>query len=99
MRESPAPATDATAVQADSATLAAVIGAVHEAGARLLELYSPEARPSGRADMLAALRRNEDASLAVLRPALARACPQAGWGDDGQETAPLPPGQRGSDDG
>jgi myo-inositol-1(or 4)-monophosphatase len=94
MTESPAAATDVTAVQAaDFATLAAVTGAVHDAGARLLELYSPEARPSGRGDMFAALRRNEDASLAVLRPALARACPQAGWVDDDQGTAPLPPGE------
>jgi hypothetical protein len=32
---------------ADSATLAATVNAVHAAGARLLELYSSRARPSG----------------------------------------------------
>jgi myo-inositol-1(or 4)-monophosphatase len=73
--------------------LDAVTGAVRAAGARLLDLYSPAARPAGRADMFAAGRRNEDASLAVLRPALERVRPQARWAGDDQETAALPPGE------
>jgi myo-inositol-1(or 4)-monophosphatase len=78
---------------ADSATLAAVVDAVHDAGARLLELYSPRLRPASRSDMFTAVRRNEETSLAVLRPALARARPQARWMDDDQQAATPPAGE------
>jgi myo-inositol-1(or 4)-monophosphatase len=77
----------------DTSTLAAMVEAVHDAGAALLALYTPQARPADRDDMFRAGRRNEEASLARLRPALTAARPQAGWVHDDQETAALPPGE------
>ena len=73
--------------------LDAVIQAAREAGARLLEIYSPQARPRDRSDLFAAGRRNEEVSLAVLTPALTAARPGARWVDDDQETTALPPGE------
>ncbi len=77
---------------ADEALLRAVVAAIQAAGARLLELYSPDARPSDRDELFTAGRRNEEVSLGGLRTALAAAHPQARWVDDDQETVPLPPG-------
>ena len=77
----------------DTATLAAMVEAVHDAGAALLALYTPQARPADRDDMLAAGRRNEEASSARLRPALMAARPQARWVNDNQETVALPAGE------
>lgn len=43
--------------------------------------------------MFTAGRRNEEASLGCLRPALTAARPQARWVEDGQEAVALPPGE------
>jgi myo-inositol-1(or 4)-monophosphatase len=61
-----------------------------EAGARLLTLYSPDARPSGRDDMFTSGRRNEEAVGGGLRAGLASVRPQARWLEDDDEAAPLP---------
>jgi myo-inositol-1(or 4)-monophosphatase len=70
--------------------LVEVTAAAREAGARLLAIYSPGARPSGRDDMLAAGHRNEDAAGPALRAALSAVRPQARWVEDDDEAAPLP---------
>jgi myo-inositol-1(or 4)-monophosphatase len=77
----------------DADLLPAVVEAVQAAGKRLSALYEPDARPTGRADMFRAAKRNEEASLGDLRPALTAARPGAGWVDDDQETTALPPGE------
>jgi myo-inositol-1(or 4)-monophosphatase len=85
--------TTLTGTEEDRALLAAVTAAAHEAGDRLLEVYSPQARPASRQDLFAAGRRNEEISLAVLAPALAAARPGAQWAGGDQETMALPPGE------
>jgi myo-inositol-1(or 4)-monophosphatase len=75
------------------ALLPTVIDAVHAAGKVLLDRYASDSRPIGREEILAAGRGNEQASLAVLRPALAAARPGARWVDDDHETTWLPDGE------
>jgi myo-inositol-1(or 4)-monophosphatase len=77
----------------DEALLPAVVEAVQAAGKRLAAGYSPDARPTGRADMFRAGSRNEEVSLGDLRPALAAVRPGAGWVDGDRETTALPPGE------
>jgi len=77
----------------DIELLPGVTDAARAAGARLLTLFSPHARPRDRTEMLAAIRRNEQASLAGLREALETLRPGIGWVEEEQETAPLPPGE------
>lgn len=89
----PPPNTDIAAVVDDPTLLAKVIDAVHDAGTRLLALYSPDARPGDWNEIARAGHRNEDASLDGLRVALEAARPQAQWVDDDQETVVLPPGE------
>lgn len=89
----PPPNADTAAVADDSTLLAKVIDVVHNAGTRLLTLYSPDARPSDRNEIGSAVRRNEEASLDGLQAALAAARPQAQWVDDDQEKSVLPPGE------
>lgn len=77
----------------DQLLLTKVIDAVHDAGARLLALYSPDARPRDWNEIRSAGRRNEKASIDGLQAALTAACPQAQWVDDEQETVVLPSGE------
>lgn len=77
----------------DIERLPGVTHAVHAAGARLLALFSPHARPRDRVEMLAAIRRNEQASLTGLREALQALGPGVGWVEEEQETASLAPGE------
>jgi myo-inositol-1(or 4)-monophosphatase len=77
----------------EAALLATVVDAVHAAGKVLLDRYASDARPVGREDIFVAGRGNEQASLALLRPALAAARPKARWVDDDQETTRLPDGE------
>jgi len=86
-----APAARATG--GDEALLPAVVAAVHAAGARLLTRFSADARPAGREDVVAAIDANDAASLDLLRDALARARPGAGWVDDDEEGGTLPQGE------
>jgi myo-inositol-1(or 4)-monophosphatase len=72
--------------------LPGVTAAAREAGARLLAIYSPDARPSGRDDMFVSGRRNEDAAGPGLRAALASVRPEARWLEDDDEARPLADG-------
>ncbi|MBA3946017.1 MAG: 3'(2'),5'-bisphosphate nucleotidase CysQ [Herpetosiphonaceae bacterium] len=89
----PTPTIDATTIADDRILLAKVIDAVHDAGARLLAVYSPDARPADRSEMFYAGRRNEELSLDSLRAALLAARPEAQWVEDDQETGALPAGE------
>jgi myo-inositol-1(or 4)-monophosphatase len=71
----------------------AVTEATKKAGARLLAVHSPDARPAGRADMYTAVRRNDTVALDGLRAELAAARPGARWVEEDQETTGLPPGE------
>src|SRR5690349_20927643 len=90
--ETPSNAATTTAAN-DALLLEKAIDAVHDAGKRLLAIYSPDARPANWNEILDAGRRNEEASLNGLRAALTTARPQAQWVDDEQETVTLPPGE------
>lgn len=83
----------ANAAAGDAALLTQVIDAAHNAGNRLLAIYSPNARPSDYNAILAAGMRNEEVSLPGLKSALTTARPQAQWVEDEQETIALPPGE------
>ena len=69
--------------------LATVIKAVHEAGQRLRSL---DTRPSTTEALMAALRANDDAVTAVLRPALTAALPGSGWNTDEHGSGRMPDG-------
>jgi myo-inositol-1(or 4)-monophosphatase len=77
----------------DAVVLTAVVGAVRDAGRRLLDGYSADARPLDRAGLLAAIEENERTSADDLRVALAAARPAASWVTEETETAQLPPGE------
>lgn len=77
----------------DLMLLAKVVEAIHNAGARLLELYSPDAHPANRSEIFDAGRHNEETSLNILRAALTEARPAVQWVEDEQETIALPPGE------
>jgi myo-inositol-1(or 4)-monophosphatase len=64
-----------------------------EAGDRLLATWSPDSRPASRDELMAAAARNEEASSAGLREALATLRPQARWLAEEQETGALPGGE------
>jgi myo-inositol-1(or 4)-monophosphatase len=64
-----------------------------EAGDRLLAVYSPDARPADRDELLKAATRNEEASSAGLRDALRALRPQARWLEEENETGPVPGGE------
>lgn len=90
---SPRPNADTLATADDHTLLAKVIDAVYDAGARLLALYSADARPRDWNEIANAGHRNEEASLVGLQAALTEARPQARWVDDDQETVALSPGE------
>ena len=71
----PPPNAETAAVADDPSLLAKVIDAVHDAGTRLLALYSPDARPGDWNEIGSAGRHNEEASLDGLQAALAAARP------------------------
>lgn len=73
--------------------LAATTDAVREAGTRMLARYSPESRPPGLTELLAALHENDSAVADVLRPALSEIRPEARWLDDEHGSGPLPAGE------
>jgi myo-inositol-1(or 4)-monophosphatase len=70
-----------------------LVAAVREAGGVLLDRYSPRTRPRDRDEMFAALRGNDDSSMAVLRPALSALRPAARWAEGEMETVPLSSGE------
>lgn len=63
------------------------------AGDRLLAVYSPDARPADRDELVKAAIRNEEASSAGLRDALRALRPQARWLEEDNETGALPDGE------
>ena len=73
--------------------LPAVTEVTRAAGERVLAVFSPDARPTGRDDMFVAASRNEDVALDQLRAALTALRPEAGWVEGDDETKPLPPGE------
>jgi myo-inositol-1(or 4)-monophosphatase len=64
-----------------------------EAGGRLLAVYSPDARPADRGELMKAARRNEEVASAGLREALRALRPGARWLEEENETGELPAGQ------
>ena len=64
-----------------------------DAGNRLLAVYSPDARPASRDELLQAATRNEEVSSAGLRAALRALRPQARWLEEDHETGTLPDGE------
>lgn len=83
----PTPAAD------DQRLLASLVEILDAAGRRLMDRFTPAARPRDKAAMFEAGRRNEEASLDGLRESLATLRPEAGWVDDDLETTALPPGE------
>ncbi len=79
--------------QADRTTLAGMVRIAQEAGARLLAVYTPDARPADRDALVAAVQRNEEVSSAGLREALTMLRPEARWLDEALETTTLPDGE------
>lgn len=76
----------------DHHLLPAVVAAVEAAAARLMERFSSDAHPDTADELIAAIRGNDAESLAILRPALERALPEARWADGEEDGGALPPG-------
>lgn len=66
----------------DLALLDGLVDAVTKAGTVLLDRFSTASRVDDRDALLTAISDNDDASIAVLRPALERLRPEARWDDD-----------------
>lgn len=77
----------------DDLLLRATINAVQAAGARLNSLFSVNSRVGDFPEIVTAIRRNDEASLAILRDALLAARPGAGWVEDELGTGALPRGE------
>jgi myo-inositol-1(or 4)-monophosphatase len=77
----------------DDELLPAVVKAVQAAGTHMLSLFSIDARRGNQDEVLAAVYTNDDESLSLLRPALEKARPVAGWVDDELGSGELPPGE------
>ncbi|MDJ0392434.1 inositol monophosphatase family protein [Rhodococcus sp. G-MC3] len=75
-----------------SALLPQVEKIAHTAGDALLTLYEPGSRPSDRAEMFAAMQRNEQA-VSGLAGELTSLRPQARWLPDDLEASALPDGE------
>jgi myo-inositol-1(or 4)-monophosphatase len=86
-------APDEAETAALSALLPEVVNVARAAGQRLLAAFTPGARPRDRGEMSSAMARNEVASLAGLREALARIRPAARWVEEEHETTSLAPGE------
>lgn len=77
----------------DLRLLDGVVAAVTEAGTVLLDRFSTANRVHDRDALLAAIADNDDASIAVLRPALERLRPEARWDDDEEGRGSLGAGE------
>lgn|GEM_PF-402263 len=91
--EDTTPESATRAVADDEALLSAVVAAVQAAGAHLLGRFSADSRPAERDEIVAAIYANDAASLGLLRDALAKARPGAGWVEDEEGSGTLPPGE------
>jgi myo-inositol-1(or 4)-monophosphatase len=81
------------ALHPDTELLSAVANVAAEAGDRLLAVYSPDARPADRDELMKAATRNEEVSAAGMREALHALRPGARWLEEENETGPLPDGE------
>ena len=77
----------------DRALLPRMVAAVTAAGARMVERFPHRADFITRADVVAAIYANDDASLELLRPLLTELRPGAGWIEDELESGLLPSGE------
>jgi myo-inositol-1(or 4)-monophosphatase len=77
----------------DDQLLSAVVQAVQAAGTHMLSIFSIDARLGNQDEILAAVYANDKESLSLLRPALEKARPSAGWVDDELGSGALPPGE------
>ncbi|GAA2107244.1 inositol monophosphatase [Kitasatospora saccharophila] len=77
----------------DADLLARTADAVRAAGSVLRERFGDVAAHRTRAELMAALAANDDAALAVLRPALTGLRLDAGWVEDELDGGALPPGE------
>lgn len=80
-------------ITSDEAVLSGVVEALRAAGHPLKERFSARARRGDREEVFAALQANDEVSLGVLRQALARVRPGAGWVEDELQVGTLPPGE------
>ncbi len=78
---------------ADQALLPFVVAAVHAAGNRIKELFSPDARPLNVQDIGRMIHANDSVSMDILRHALMQAAPSIQWAEDESAGGALPPGQ------
>jgi myo-inositol-1(or 4)-monophosphatase len=77
----------------DEALLPAVVEAVRSASRHLKRRFSADARLASAQEVVAAIRANDAESVGLLREALARVRPGAGWCEDELEGGALPPGE------
>ncbi|WP_242904876.1 inositol monophosphatase family protein [Actinomadura terrae] len=89
----PAAAETAAVYEADRALVERVAAAVQAAGEYLAGRFSEVVHLDGRDEVVAEIHANDEASLAILRPELARLRPGAGWVEDELEGGPLPDGE------
>ncbi|WAP53781.1 inositol monophosphatase family protein [Streptomyces sp. S465] len=82
-----------TGADADAALLAQVTTAVHAAGDRLRERYTPHARGVSADEIVTEIHANDDAVLDILKAPLLAARPGANWADDELAGGALPPGE------
>lgn len=73
--------------------LPGVVAALEAAGRLLVQRYGAQPTFTTVEGVAAAIRANDGASLAVLRPALQALRPQAGWAEDELESGALPAGE------
>ncbi|MER7966663.1 MULTISPECIES: inositol monophosphatase family protein [Streptomyces] len=86
--------TAATTVPAsDTDLLAQTASAVREAGSVLRERFTGVVRHQSREELMGALAANDDAALGILRPALTRLRPDAGWVEEELDGGALPAGE------
>lgn len=82
-----------TDVTEDKALLSGVVAAVQAAGGHMRSRFSYDSRPGSPEEVVAAIHANDAASLGMLREALAKARPGAGWDEHEEEGGALPDGE------
>lgn len=87
------PAVSDARVSPQTKLLPGVVAAVQAAGRVLVQRYGAGPTFATGGDVVAAIRANDDASLAVLRPALQDLRPRAGWAEDELDSGALPAGE------
>ncbi|MFH8729013.1 inositol monophosphatase family protein [Streptomyces termitum] len=85
--------TGATATASDADLLARTVIAVREAASALRERFGDVVPYRTRKELMSALAGNDDTALGILRPALTRLRPDAGWVEDELDGGALPPGE------